>query len=36
MTTDVPTIAYSRIDCLDIDVQVQIAAVGFFMVGPSP
>jgi magnesium chelatase family protein len=35
MTTHAPTIAFAGIDCLDIDVQVQIAAgfVGFTIVG---
>ncbi|MBC7951354.1 MAG: YifB family Mg chelatase-like AAA ATPase [Rhodospirillaceae bacterium] len=35
MTTHAPTIAFAGIDCLDIDVQVQVAAgfVGFTIVG---
>lgn len=35
MTTHVPTIAFSGIDCLDVDVQVQISSgfVGFTIVG---
>jgi hypothetical protein len=36
MTTHAPTIAFAGIDCLDIDVQVQIAAglPAFTNVGP--
>ena len=36
MTTRAPTIAFSGIDCLDIDVQVQVAAglPAFTIVGP--
>ena len=36
MTAHAPTIAFAGIDCLDIDVQVQISSgfVGFTNVGP--
>lgn len=36
MTAHAPTIAFAGIDCLDIDVQVQVSAnfVGFIKAGP--
>jgi len=36
MTADAPTIAFAGIDCLDIDVQVQVASglPAFTIVGP--
>lgn len=36
MTAHAPTVAFAGIDCLDIDVQMQISAgfVGFTNVGP--
>lgn len=36
MTTHAPTIAFAGLDCLDIDVQVQISSgfVGFTNAGP--
>lgn len=36
MTAHAPTVTFAGIECLDIDVQVQIAAglLSFMMVGP--